>query len=324
MTGSVAPASSETAEQLTFLYEARAAMSVLQASVELGVLGRLEEGWADVDTLARDCSIDQRSAPALLAVLVRLGLAERDGRGRYRARRGAGPGFLDLLTSWDGLAESLRAGARRRTQPAGEVYPRIVNSLATLFAPAAAAAAYQLASGGSSRVLDLGAGAAPWTIALAGSDPTCRITALDLPPVIESTRRAVSATPYADRFRFVAGDLFDVDLDKGSFDLIVAANLCHLFDETGNRRLLERVAEWLAPGGTMAVIDLLSDEWRDPSRAVMLYGLGLCHRTAGGQVYPFTTYVRWLRDAGLRGIERHELSAYPPVSLITASASRDG
>jgi hypothetical protein len=71
----------------------------------------------------------------------------------------------------------------------------------------------------------------------------------------------------------------------------------------------------------VAVIDLLSDEWRDPSRAVVLYGLGLCHRTAGGQVYPSTTYVRWLRDAGLCGVERHELSAYPPVSLITARKS---
>ena len=104
---------------------------------------------------------------------------------------------------------------------------------------------------------------------------------------------------------------------------MIAGNLCHLFDEATNRRLFDRIVEWLAPGGTVAVIDLLSDEWRDPSRAVMLYGLGLCHRTAGGQVYPFTTYVRWLREAGLQGVERHELSAYPPVSLIVA-AKGDG
>jgi hypothetical protein len=163
MTGSVAQAAGEAAEQLTFLYEARAAVSVIQASVDLGVLRRLEDGWADVDTLARDCGIAQRSAPALLAVLVRLGLAETDGRGRYRACRGAGPGFLDLLGSWDGLAESLRAGNHSRPRQAGDVYPKIVNSLATLFAPAASAAAVHLAVGQHRRVLDLGAGAAPWT-----------------------------------------------------------------------------------------------------------------------------------------------------------------
>jgi SAM-dependent methyltransferase len=324
VTGFAAPAGSETAEQLTFLYEARAAISVVQASVDLGVLQRLEDGWADAGTLARDCTIDERSAPALLAVLVRLGLAEHDGRGRYRARHGAGPGFLDLLGSWDGLAESLRAGTRRRARPAGDVYPRIVNSLATLFGPAASAAAAQLGGGRYRRVLDLGAGAAPWTIALAAQEPGCRITALDLEPVIETTRRAVTAARCADRFHFVSGDLFEADFEKGSFDLVLAANLCHLFDEAGNRRLFERIVGWLAPGGTVAVIDFLSDEWRDPSRAVMLYGLGLCHRTDGGQVYPFTTYVRWLRDAGLRGVERHELSAYPPISLVTARARTGG
>ena len=29
--------------------------------------------------------------------------------------------------------------------------------------------------------LDVGAGAAPWSLALAGRDPSCRITAVDLP-----------------------------------------------------------------------------------------------------------------------------------------------
>lgn len=29
--------------------------------------------------------------------------------------------------------------------------------------------------------LDLGAGAAPWSLALAGRDPSCRITAVELP-----------------------------------------------------------------------------------------------------------------------------------------------
>ncbi|HEU5447926.1 MAG TPA: class I SAM-dependent methyltransferase, partial [Acidimicrobiia bacterium] len=126
--------------------------------------------------------------------------------------------------------------------------PPIVDSLATLFAPAASTAAEQLAGGEHRRVLDLGAGAAPWTIAIAERDASCRITAVDLPPVIESTRRAASAAHCDNRFEFVAGDLFDVELDTGHFDLVVAGNLCHLFDEATNRRLFHRIVEWLAPG----------------------------------------------------------------------------
>ncbi len=306
------------AEQLTFLYEARAAVSILEASVELGILRRLEAG-SDAATLARDCGIDERAALALLPVLVNLGLAESDGRGVYRSARSELGGFLELLRSWDGLADALRQGpgVERAAQRPADVYPRIVASLATLFAPAATAAVEHLRGTGR-RVLDLGAGAAPWTLALVAQDPSCLVTAVDLEPVVEVTRRAASIAGCEHRFRFVGGDLFEVEVEAAGYDLVVMANLCHLFDEPANRSLLRRVASWLAPGGTVAVIDLLPNERRDDPRAVILYALGLMHRTTSGQVYPFSTYVGWLREAGFEGVERIELSSYPPVTLVRA------
>jgi hypothetical protein len=41
-------------------------------------------------------------------------------------------------------------------------------------------------------------------------------------------------------------------------------------------------------------------------------------RTNRGQVYPFSTYVGWLRDVGYEADERNDLSPTPPISLITA------
>ena len=313
------------AEQLTFLYEARAAVSVLEASVELGILRRLEAGWVDAAGLASECGIDERAALAVLPVLASLGLAEPDGRGAYRLTACELGGFLELLRPWDGLAEALRrgpggAGAEQRPE---QVYPRIVASLATLFAPAAAAAAEHLRGAGR-RVLDLGAGAAPWTIPLVVQDPSCFVTAVDRVPVVEATRRAVSTARCENRFRLIGGDLFKVELEAAAFDLVVMANLCHLFDESANRRLLKRVAGWLAPGGTVAVIDLLPNERRDDPRAVILYALGLMHRTPSGQAYPFSSYVGWLREAGFEGVERFELSSYPPVTLVQSRKQKTG
>lgn len=118
------------AEQLTFLYEARAAVSVLEASVHLGILHRLEAGSLDAATLANECGIDERAALAFLPVLVNLGLAESDGRGVYRLASCELGGFLELLRSWDGLADALRhgPGVERAAQRPEEVYPRIVAS----------------------------------------------------------------------------------------------------------------------------------------------------------------------------------------------------
>ncbi|MDT7600850.1 MAG: hypothetical protein QOK26_2927, partial [Pseudonocardiales bacterium] len=72
---------------------------------------------------------------------------------------------------------------------AGELYPEVVATLSRLFAPAVERAAELLAPVGG-EVLDVGAGAAPWSIALARTDARVRVTAVDVPDVLRSTRRA--------------------------------------------------------------------------------------------------------------------------------------
>lgn len=102
-----------------------------------------------------------------------------------------------------------------------------------------------------------------------------------------------------------------------AYDLAVAANLCHLFDETANRRLLRRLFDAVRPNGTVAIADALPNERLHGPRWVFLYGLGLLWRTERGQVYPFSTYVGWLRDTGYQSIERLDLAPTPPITLIT-------
>lgn len=307
-------------EQLTFLFEARAASEVLAASLELGVLDRLGQGPVDAATLARECHIREETAPALLAALATLGLAEPHEHGTYRAVDGDLVGFLELLRRWDGFADGLR---HRPEVPAGaplgadDAFCRTVGPLATYCAPAAEKAAEHL-TGAGRRVLDLGAGAAPWSLALAAADPECVITAVDLPPVLPITRQAVTAAGCEAQFRFVGEDLFTVTLEERAFDLVIVGNLCHLLDESANRQLFNRVARWLASGGTAAVIDFLPNERGDSPRGVVLYAVELVRRTTVGQVYPFSSYAGWLRAAGYEGVERIELSSSPPVTLVRA------
>jgi SAM-dependent methyltransferase len=307
-------------EQLNFLFEARAASEVLAASVELGILDRLGQGPVDAATLARECHIREETAPALLAALATLGLAEPHEHGTYRAINGDLTGFLELLRRWDGFADGLR---HRPEVPAGappgadDAFSRTVGPLAAFCAPAAEKVAEHLAGAGL-RVLDLGAGAAPWGLALAAADPECVVTAVDLPVVLPITRQAVAATGREGQFHFVGEDMFTVTLEERAYDLVIVGNLCHLLDESANRRLLSRAARWLAPGGTVAIIDFLLNERGDSPRGVALYAVELVRRTPVGQVYPFSSYAGWLRAAGYEGVERIELSSPPPVTLVRA------
>ena len=200
---------------------------------------------------------------------------------------------------------------------AGALYPEVVSYLGALFAPVAERAADYLAAWGL-RVLDLGAGAAPWSLALAARNRDIRVTAVDVPAVLEVTRQVVATSGYDLQFDYLCGDLFTVDLGHSAYDLAIAGNLCHLFDEATNRRLLGRLFDALRPGGMVAILDALPNERLDGPRSVTLYALGLLLRTNRGQVYPFSTYTGWLRDVGYEAVERIDLSPTPPISLITA------
>jgi SAM-dependent methyltransferase len=312
-----------TTEQWSFLQEALATSSALIAADHLGVLARLAAGPADPITIARDCAISERGTRLLLAALCSLGLIEEASDGSYRAAASDLAQLAAMSTPWGHLAEAIRedrpAMAGDTPDGAGALYPEVVAHLGALFAPVAKHAADHLvAQGLRDRVLDLGVGAAPWSLALAARNPDIRVTAVDLPAVLAVTRQVVATSGYDLQFDYLSGDLFTVDLGHSAYDLAIAGNLCHLFDEATNRRLLRRLFDALHPGGTLAILDALPNERLDGPRPVVLYALGLLLRTNRGQVYPFSTYVGWLRDIGYEAVERIDLPPAPPISLITA------
>jgi len=144
------------------------------------------------------------------------------------------------------------------------------------------------------------------------------VTAVDVPAVLAVTQQVVATSGYGAQFDYLSGDLFTIGLGHSAYDLAIAGSLCHLFDEATNRRLLGRLFDALRPGGTLAILDALPDEQFDGPRSVVLYALGLLLRTSRGQIYPFSTYVGWLRVIGYEAVERMDLSPAPPISLIMA------
>lgn len=315
---------SSALEGIAFLQEALAAMAAVEAAERLGVLARLDDGPVTPAALTRDGVMGERGGGLLLAALAGLGLVESTGDESYRATVPDLVGLVSLISQWQSLDEVLRQGrpAVAGDSPAGAEthYGDVVRYLGVMFAPAAELAADHLA-GPDLRILDLGAGAAPWSLAIARRDPKCRVKAVDLPAVLPATRGAVAAAGLEPQFDYLAGDLFAVDWDRPAYDLAILGNLCHLFDESTNRRLLARASEALRPGGKLAILDVLPNEGMEGPLPVVLYALGLLMRTASGRAYPFSTYVGWLREAGYESIERFDLSAAPPITLIVASCS---
>ena len=301
--------------------EALAASAAMDAAGRLGVFDQLAAGPATPAALARDCAIGERGAALLLAALASLGLTDVTSDGAYRltlANPARLPAWFASLAHV--IRDDLPPLAANTPEGAQTLYPDAVSFLGTLFDSAAQQAAEHLSAPGL-RVLDVGAGAAPWSLALAARDPACRVRAVDLPAVLPATRRAVEAAGLTQQFEYLSGDFFHVDWGQCDYDLVILGNVCHLFGEGANKQLLARLFEALRPGGKLAIIDALPNEQMDGPRPVALYALGLMLRTETGRVYPFSTYVSWLRETGFAAVERIDLSAPPMLSLVIAKRS---
>jgi ubiquinone/menaquinone biosynthesis C-methylase UbiE len=322
------PAGAKTSErpplsssQAARLQEVTATVAAVTAASELGVFELLDQRRADPAELASVCGLTERGARALLAVLAALRLVERGDDGRYGAAVSDVAALAAVVGSWRAVVPALRGELRQggdTTTGAELLYPGIVRQLGALFAESAQQAAAVLFEPGL-RVLDVAAGAAPWSIALARRDPRCQVTAIELTKVLPETRRAVREAGLEPQYRLVAGDVFQHDLRaSGNYDLLLAANLLHLFDDEANAGLVTRLAGALRRGGRIAVVDVVANEHLDGPRAAVLYGLGLLQRTTTGTIYPYSAYRRWLAQAGFERPRQRKIGAALPLTLITA------
>src|SRR5260221_13436354 len=128
---------------------------------------------------------------------------EQDADGSYHTALSDLAQVTTWITPWGQLTQAIRDDqpARAGNTPGGAetLYPEVVAHLGAWFAPAAERAADYLIDRGQ-RVLDLGARAAPWSLALAARNPDMRVTAVDVPAVLAVTLQVVGPSRYATQF----------------------------------------------------------------------------------------------------------------------------
>jgi len=305
------------------LMSANGAVQIYRGAQQAGILQTLASGPARAAAVAQACGTAMRPTALLLDALAALGLVEPSGEAYALApvaRFLAGP-YRDLGDSyWSHLPAFLETNQPLVRMDDPQVserhYQAQALALAWMMAPAAEAAATALDIGGARRslaVLDVGAGAAGWSLALARRDPATTVTALDWPAVLAIAQKAAAEAGLQERFTTIAGDYRKIALPEAAFDLAIVANVTHLETAAGNRDLFERVRRSLRPGGEIAVIDVFPVQ---PAGALpaALYALGLALRTASGRVHSAADLESWLAAAGFGDCRFIPLDA-PPCTM---------
>jgi hypothetical protein len=110
--------------------------------------------------------------------------------------------------------------------------------------------------------------------------------------------------------------MFGCALPPAAYDVVLLANICHLFNEERNRALLHRLRPSVRPGGMLAIIDVLTSPDPATQRWISLYALDLRLRTSEGTVHPLAAYETWTSNAGFGPLQVEPLSAVPSLCLL--------
>ena len=294
---------------------------LLMSAVELGAFDALRDlAPCRLEPLAERLGLPRRSALFLFDGLVAIGMIEQyrdvyklgDLAVRYLTSDavasmadliGVAPGPLE---NWEHLADTLRngtPGAPIENDPEGFYVPLVEATFPTMLRAATRAdlkIGYSRTPG--MRLLDVGAGGAPWSVAVLSQNPTATAVVNDLPGVLTVAERRISEAGHIDRATMLPGDFHTVPFDDEGFDLVVLGHILRTEGDEGARHMIDRAFAALRPGGRVIVSDYFRDNTRKFNPFGVLMGLTMVAATRQGHTFTNEEISTWMRESGFRAL----------------------
>ena len=332
VTVSAQPASpAVTPESITTVATGFMAAKHLFTASALGLFAQLGGGPLPLAQLAGRCGIPARSARILADAMVALGFLDKAEEG-YANRPvaqsflagGREEGLRPFLAFWDQISYpawmSLEDAARTGTgvglqlnDAQQQIFSAGVQAL-TAAAARSLAGGYDL--GRHHRLLDVGGGTGSFLVAMLSVDPQLEATLFELPAAAGVARHVLAGTAAADRITVVEGDFLHDQVPSGH-DLLLIANVIHLFQPEINQELLGRLRKAVEVGARALLVDF----WTDPSHTQPLFAALMAAEflvIAGGDVYSAAEVQAWLAETGWSIVDQRPLAG--PAGLIVAEA----
>jgi 3-hydroxy-5-methyl-1-naphthoate 3-O-methyltransferase len=311
---------------------------IIRTALQYRIFDLLDQSPKSVDELAQATSASKRGLRAVLNALVGLQFLTRSGE-RYSLTPESAtflvstkPAYhgaffqhtLDqILPKWQHLGEVMRTGkpvqlANEQNQGA-EFFAGFVESLFPMGYPGARALGEHLQVSKATspvKVLDLAAGSGVWGIALAHLSPNVRITAVDWPEVLETTKRVAARHGVADRLSTIPGDLMAANFGS-DYQIAVLGHILHSEGEKRSRKLLRKTFEALARGGTIAIGEFVPNDERTGPPGALIFAVNMFINTEDGDTFTFAEISSWLREAGFTNARQLEAPSPSPLILAT-------
>lgn len=294
---------------------------ILLAALDLDIFDTLQRlGPSTVDGVAAELNVPIDHLRALLDAVVALGLLDQytdiyelnDTAERYLVSNGPAT-MADLIAvapgpheNWTRLADTVRngrPGSPIEDDPAAFYVPLVEGTFTTMFRCATRAdLKIRYSAMRAPRILDLGAGGAPWAIALLHGCPEGTAVINDLPGVIEVADRKTAEHGVATRCEFRPGDFHTVEIEPESYDVVVLGHICRTEGEAGAQHLIERAFAALKPEGRLILADYFTDIERKFNPHAVIMGATMMASTEKGFCFTHQQFSDWLRAAGFSAV----------------------
>jgi ubiquinone/menaquinone biosynthesis C-methylase UbiE len=326
----------ERLQQLGFAY---APPLIISAAVNNKIFDALETGAKSVEQLQKKTGASMRGLRAIMDALVGLSLLKKDRQSKYSLtpesqaflmsdKPGSLAGFFGsilpvMASRWLRLSEIVRGGqpavAVNQETDGTEFFSQLVETIIPMSYPGAQKLADHLKVANTKeelRILDLAAGSGIWGIAAAQKSARVRVTAVDWPGMIPTTKRITNKFGVHDRFDFIEGDLSEATFETG-YDLATLGHILHSEGEQRGRRLLKKVFRALRSGGTIAVAEWLVNDHRTKPLHSLMFAVQMLVNTEKGNTFSFNEIKAWLEDAGFKKVRKLQAPGPSPLILAT-------
>ncbi len=312
---------------------------VLFTASELGVFGALAEAGAlDAEALIGRLGLDARGGRLLLDACVAVGLLRKED-GAYANTDAAGaflvpgaPGSLvdairynrDVYAAWGNLADLARTGepVEKPALHLGEDPERTRTFVLSMHSRALGigrAVVPQLDLTGCRKLLDVGGGPGTYSVLIAQAHPEIACTVLDLPAVVAVAKELIADQGMADRVATLAGDYHTTAFPSG-LDAVLFFGMLHQESPEAIADLLKRARDALRPGGSVYVMDMMTEPSRTAPKFSALFAVNMALTTAHGWVFSDADLRGWMEAAGFGEVTVTPLA--PPMPHWLASARK--
>jgi len=303
----------------------------LQAAVKIDLFTLLDRQPLSPQQVASELNLDPTLINSLMEVLAMDKILLRAGDDKFANGEAASA----ALVKGSPLDQTGSILHNQAAQTMGPVFPEIFKpdfelpktsaakeSPANIFAAAKSAARLKapiilpfLDLGENEKIVDIGAGSGDYTFLMASNHADLQGTLIDRGAMAEGSKLLADEMGLGDRIEVIDEDFLKANPGT-DYTLALVSHIVHFISFEDSRKLLKRVFEWMAPGGRIAIHDLLRERSTEPVIEAELLNLDVFIRH-GIAVPTCADVMEWLSDAGF--VEPREV-AMPigPNTLIFA------